>query len=430
MTKSPNGYLAMEQAMPMCASGGGPTCANSADAFAAVLGPAANVWRVAWPCLLVATVGTACNSNVSNACRAYCETVASCTEPDASDVSTDEAGETAAQANGDQAPAQESNTNDNNAPDDALEACMETCRDAVPGTERECQRAYAEFIDCQAALSCEDLLDPGQCASALAASEQACNPDQDPQGEDPGTCCNPEDPCAYADNGECECEQQQWDQNDCAQAPPCCSGTDPCAWGNNEVCDCPEQAWDASDCTGPSCTAGSWRCNEERVEVCSSGEWTATTDCAQLGRTCVMQNESAFCATEEPACTFGHQRCASASSVERCSTSGTWVVVESCPAGATCVESASEAACEAPLCEQDAKRCAYGNVERCEQGEQWVVDEVCPSGAECVEEEDDAVCVAQAQWVCNTEFLGQMSISATIVAGTVSYPAAAPDCCK
>ena len=74
-------------------------------------------------------------------------------------------------------------------------------------------------------------------------------------------CCQPNDPCGWADDGVCDCRDEFWDFSDCgggegeaeaeAEAEPdCCDANDPCDWADDGWCDCPGVDWDANDCEG------------------------------------------------------------------------------------------------------------------------------------------------------------------------------------
>ena len=125
------------------------------------------------------------------------------------------------------------------APVSEVEACLAELEAAL-------MTAYTQ-IDCSWTLD--------QVSSLLISVEQpSCMDEVDcpafftSGGSD---CCDPSDPCGYADDGYCDCPEQAWDESDCAGGfGQCCTPLDPCGYANDGYCDCVDQVWDESDCAG------------------------------------------------------------------------------------------------------------------------------------------------------------------------------------
>lgn len=71
-----------------------------------------------------------------------------------------------------------------------------------------------------------------------------------PDDDDFDNCCQPGDPCGYANDGLCDCRGLlEWNYADCSGGDECCATDDPCNLAYDGYCDCGHyQAWDANDC--------------------------------------------------------------------------------------------------------------------------------------------------------------------------------------
>jgi hypothetical protein len=152
-------------------------------------------------------------------------------------------------------------------------------------------------------------------------------------GVSDATCCAAGDPCGKANDGACDCGGQfGWDVADCDNcygcqltttcpggctpaSDPCCEPGDPCGWADNGVCDCEQtEPWDDGDCT--SCVSDDPEC--ANVNTCPNGCTTAASQsCCVSGDPCGYAGDGwcdcggqqpwdasdcSHCTTNDPAC--------------------------------------------------------------------------------------------------------------------------------
>jgi len=119
---------------------------------------------------------------------------------------------------------------------------------------------------CQGDTECEgfvNALTEPECLELLQGYASECLDGGSDGGGGSAGCCQPSDPCDWADDGVCDCPNEAWDFMDChggaegeseaeaeaeAEGEGCCEPEDPCEWADDGWCDCPEQDWDANDC--------------------------------------------------------------------------------------------------------------------------------------------------------------------------------------
>jgi hypothetical protein len=150
-------------------------------------------------------------------------------------------------------------------------------------------------------------------------------------------CCQPGDPCGWANNGSCDCgDHFGWDAADCAacippdklcladltcprgcsaNSGPCCADGDPCGLANNFACDCEDKfAWDDADCKGcnnpdPPCPTNTCPngCTSpaEHPQCCAADNpcgWGTDGYCDCSGLYDWDAKDCAHCTTVSPSC--------------------------------------------------------------------------------------------------------------------------------
>lgn len=107
----------------------------------------------------------------------------------------------------------------------------------------------------------------------------------------------------------------------------------------------------SNDCTGTE-----RRCNQETVELCVNGQFTAQQNCAANGETCFLGN----CIMDTNSCEPGASRCISQTEYQNCQADGmTWGQAQSCPAERTCEAGECVAGCAGLLDEKSNVGCEY-----------------------------------------------------------------------
>ncbi|MFO0590916.1 MAG: lysyl oxidase family protein [Polyangiaceae bacterium] len=151
------------------------------------------------------------------------------------------------------------------------------------------------------------------------------------------TCCQPDDPCGWAQNGSCDCADHfGWDSADCGSCLPsdlyclvasscpsgctadtgnCCADGDPCGLGGNNACDCEgHYSWDAADCDHcnspvspcPANTCPNGCTSVDMSPSCCQADnpcgWTSDGFCDCGGQFDWDVKDCSHCTTVSPAC--------------------------------------------------------------------------------------------------------------------------------
>ena len=152
-----------------------------------------------------------------------------------------------------------------------------------------------------------------------------------------GACCQPGDPCGWAQNGSCDCADHfGWDGADCGSCLPtspqcladstcpagcsanmgaCCAEGDPCGFANDNACECEGQfAWDDADCghcnnPAPPCPPNTCPNGCTPVDVspqcCMDGNpcgWAGDGFCDCGGALAWDAQDCSHCTTVSPSC--------------------------------------------------------------------------------------------------------------------------------
>ena len=208
----------------------------------------------------------------------------------------------------------------------------------------------------------------GAIGLAVALGAAACSEDE----PDPTPGCRPAETALQRCRGTTveTCDGTGWvDVVDCAKSAEICRQLP----GSGRA-----------ECTlDPSCLQeGASRCNETRIEECSSGLWVTATDCGRSHQICgpVAGSEGVFECVFETACSVqeaGLERCRGTVS-EKCD-GAAWAAIVDCAAQSkTCAAHGTRAVCQSrESCDgMGAQRCSGATIEEC-NGVSWFVAQDC-----------------------------------------------------
>jgi hypothetical protein len=305
---------------------------------------------------------------------------------------------------------------------DEVAYCLPACE-----THANCRDDYACYPD-EPSICLPDchLLPDGCTLGYVCTDEGACEPEPDIE------CCDPSDPCGFAEDSVCDCGGEfAWDAVDCADF--CTPQEVRCVQNTPETCDeygywsvgtaCDEQACVNAECVGV-CAPGARQCEEGSVRQCDEvGQWGAASECEwgclpeegcaesvyECTNVCLVTTCDVLTGCE---CTSSVRSCLARSCVVDadcgtrgyCDQTGDEFVCRAretctettCEHGGTCVQEGLGISCACvdgyagPRCET-LQQCVAGEVP-CDDGVCISEERLCDQAADCAGGEDEVNC--------------------------------------